>query len=743
MLSSSSYTQQKKEPLRFKGRRRPGGRLMIVDDDDDEEEEEDGERNTTRANENIAFIHGNSEFASDWKQFSRDCVTSDVKNARSLALTERILQKNAAEYTVWWFRLRCVKYMFGECRAAEERRMEETKREARANRFSATGRKPWRTDVDRKEKIKHLVTSEEEKDRFRKEMIDLGVDETRIDEARKYFRAADSPLIWYSTESLAKFRSGALTRRMLDEDGSNDESVNEGEEEPSTTTSSYWQHATNGDGLKALTNANFQRDHKEYLRKCCEKVREIFPRTKYDILDEEYAFAEAMASKNPKNYQVWNHLRQVASLDDREFLMETSLLDQHSYRRRAFFFQLNVNCDGPYIHHFNDQMCSAAAIRSKYFVENIILFGDDGSKNIHAWTHYVWIAKHIDRNAWLDVFYASEMCVWKDPRNNSAWTARMNYAEFMMKDEKENDSNITKGWNNSEHLKWSVGKKEDANISNVAKMNFNDASIIEEKGFEMIQQETDVDLSSDRVDNETIKNVCRCTGADYSVWCTPGPRFTPEHFLTYDVTVVMEDVLGFDLSSFHVANETDTKEYTYENALRGSEQKHVYAPDSEAAMNYVFGIFALMKKMSPTLDASERVLRRAFLEESEKKIHQMNELTKRDYETRNTLEGRREDLRDTRINSETQFERELNAFRRLKVSAKLSAAQVKAFRKQKDDRGYEELQSTTNPSSTTSKPETTPNANDVSTSALKSLKRCLITDPVRSNFYRNHFVLRR
>ena len=121
----------------------------------------------------------------------------------------------------------------------------------------------------------------------------------------------------------------------------------------------------------------------------------------------------------------------------------------------------------------------------------------------------------------------------------------------------------------------------------------------------------------------------------------------------------------------------------------------------------------------------------------------MNELTKRDYETRNTLEGRREDLRDTRINSETQFERELNAFRRLKVSAKLSAAQVKAFRKQKDDLGYEELQSTTNPSSTTSKPETTPNANDVSTSAFKSLKRCLITDPVRSNFYRNHFVLRR
>ena len=137
-------------------------------------------------------------------------------------------------------------------------------------------------------------------------------------------------------------------------------------------------------------------------------------------------------------------------------------------------------------------------------------------------------------NAWLDVFYASEMCVWKDPRNNSAWTARMNYAEFMLKDEKENDSNIIKGWNNSEHLKWSVGKKEDANISNVAKMNFNDASSIEEKGFEMIQQETGVDLSSECVDNETIKSICRCAGADYSVWCTPGPRFTPEHFLTYD-----------------------------------------------------------------------------------------------------------------------------------------------------------------------------------------------------------------
>ena len=90
-----------------------------------------------------------------------------------------------------------------------------------------------------------------------------------------------------------------------------------------------------------------------------------------------------------------------------------------------------------------------------------------------------------------------------------------------------------------------------------------------------------------------------------------------------------------------------------------------------------------------------------------------------------------------------QFERELNAFRRLKVSAKLSAAQVKAFRLEKEK--DEELQSATNPSSTTLTPEMTTslNANESPVNALKSLRRCLVTDPVRSNFYRNHFVLRR
>jgi len=718
-----------------------------------EEEESSGDDDHQRKrNKNVALIRGNSDFCSDWKLFSLECLGKDLKNAQSLLLTEKLLSRNAAEYTVWWFRLRCVKFMFhafgnetkktgGEATTTERG---DVKNENRF--FEATKGKLWRSDRERKEKIERLVASAEEMNRFREELIDLGVDETHVDEAREYFRSVDSPLIWYSAETLAKFRSGALTRKMLErmeEERSSDE---EAVEEELPTTSLFWQHGTCEDGLKALSGANYQRDYIERLRECCEKVREIFPRTKYDILDEEYAFAEAMASRNPKNYQVWNHLRQIATLDDRQFRMETSLLDQHSYRRRAFFFQSNVNCDGPFLHHFNDQMRSGAAIRSKYFVENVILFGDDGLKNIHAWTHYVWIAKNIDPNVWLDVFYATEMCVRKDPRNNSAWTARMNYAKFMIVDERENESNTISGWNNSEHLKWAVGRKDDETSSNSI---FNDASSIEEKGVEMITRETSEDHAMDAsgegsVDVEGIRNIYACVGADYSVWCTPGPRFTPEYFLAYDAAVIMEDVLGFDLTSFHnVAKETNREQY--ENVLRGFGEDNVYAPDSEAAMNYVLGLFALMKKMSrPTLLACEGELRRAFLEESEKKIHQMNALTKRDYEAKIASNESRNDFTNPRTDTEAaQFERELNAFRRLKVSAKLSAAQVKAFRLEKGE--DEELQSTTNPSSTTLTPEITTrlNANESPVNALKSLRRCLITDPVRSNFYRNHFVLRR
>ena len=718
---------------------------------EEEETEPDDFVHQKKRNKNVACIRGNSDFCSDWKLFSLECLGKDLKNAQSLLLTEKLLSRNAAEYTVWWFRLRCVKFMFhafagnGTTIQTKTGGEEDTKNENRF--FEATKGKLWRSDRERKEKIERSVASAEEMNRFREELIDLGVDETRVDEAREYFRSIDSPLIWYSAETLAKFRSGALTRKMLERMEEERRSDEEAVEEELPTTSLFWQHGTYEGGLKALTGANYRRDYIERLRECCEKVREIFPRTKYDILDEEYAFAEAMASRNPKNYQVWNHLRQIATLDDRQFRMETSLLDQHSYRRRAFFFQSNVNCDGPFLHHFNDQMRSGAAIRSKYFVENVILFGDDGLKNIHAWTHYVWIAKNIDPNVWLDVFYATEMCVRKDPRNNSAWTARMNYAKFMIVDERENESNTISGWNNSEHLKWAVGRKDDETSTNSI---FSDASSIEEKGVEMITRETSEDHAMHESGEgsvdvvEGIRNIYACIGADYSVWCTPGPRFTPEHFLAYDAAVIMEDVLGFDLTSFHsLAKETSREQY--EDVLRGFGEDNVYAPDSEAAMNYVLGLFSLMKKMSrPTLLACEGELRRAFLEESEKKIHQMNALTKRDYEAKIASSESRNDFTNPRADTEAaQFERELNAFRRLKVSAKLSAAQVKAFRLEKEK--DVELPSATNPSSTTLTPEMTTslNANESPVNALKSLRRCLVTDPVRSNFYRNHFVLRR
>ena len=685
-------------------------------------------------NANVAFIHGNRDFLSNWKKFSRECLQKDLKNANSLALTEKLLSKNPAEYTVWWFRLRCVKWMFdtfdsmertaGEMRSVERRNSES----AENQRFDATKEKLWRTDGERKERIEHLVANEKEIQRFREELIELGVEEVRLEEARAHFRSVDSPLIWYSAETLAKFRSGALTRRMLERGAEECESSDEdGDEEASTTSMArlFWQHSTYEDGLKALTDGGCRRDYIERLRACCEKMREIFPRTKYDILDEEYAFAEAMASKNPKNYQVWNHLRQIASIDDREFCMETSLLDQHSYRRRAFFFQSNVRCDGPFVHHFNDQMRSGAAIRSKYFVENIILFGDDGKKNIHAWTHYVWIAKHIDRNAWLDVFYASEMCVMKDPRNNSAWTARMNYAEFMMMDERENASNIINGWNNSEHLKWF---DED---ETVAKSIFDDGSSIEEKGFEIIQRETNKnhamnDSRERSLNGKDFKNICTCAGADYSVWCTPGPRLTPEQFLAFDAVRVMENVLGFDVSLESYANPS----------FSNFSGKESYAPDSEAAVNYVLGLFALMKKMSgPTLPTFEREMRAAFLKQSEKKINQMNALTKRDYEAKIALGESQKDFPNIRIESEAQFERELNAFRRLKVCANLSAAQVKAFRERLEGKDEEELRTlSSNPSSARDSVE-----DGLSANAQKSLKRCLVADPVRSNFYKNQF----
>ena len=79
----------------------------------------------------------------------------------------------------------------------------------------------------------------------------------------------------------------------------------------------------------------------------------------------------------------------------------------------------------------------------------------------------------------------------------------------------------------------------------------------------------------------------------------------PGTFSRHDAAVIMEDVLGFDLTSFHnIAKETNREQY--ENILRGFGEDNVYAPDSEAAVNYVLGLFALMKKMSrPTFSLAK------------------------------------------------------------------------------------------------------------------------------------------
>ena len=201
----------------------------------EEEETEPEDDHQKKRNKNVACIRGNSDFCSDWKRFSLECLGKDLKNAQSLLLTEKLLSRNAAEYTVWWFRLRCVTFMFhafagnGTTIQTKTGGEEDTKNENRF--FEATKGKLWRSDRERKEKIERLVASAEEMNRFREELIDLGVDETHVDEAREYFRSVDSPLIWYTAETLAKFRSGALTRKMLErmeeERSSDEEAVEE------------------------------------------------------------------------------------------------------------------------------------------------------------------------------------------------------------------------------------------------------------------------------------------------------------------------------------------------------------------------------------------------------------------------------------------------------------------------------------------------------------------------------------
>jgi len=100
-------------------------------------------------------------------------------------------------------------------------------------------------------------------------------------------------------------------------------------------------------------------------------------------LRDELAFAEAQTTKNPKNYQVWNHARMVLERADAAGAFE-------GLRDRAFA-------------HAN------AALML------------DG-KNIHAWSHRAWLVERCD--AWEEEMAFTEKMLAEDRMNNSAWNAR-------------------------------------------------------------------------------------------------------------------------------------------------------------------------------------------------------------------------------------------------------------------------------------------------------------------------------
>lgn len=96
------------------------------------------------------------------------------------------------------------------------------------------------------------------------------------------------------------------------------------------------------------------------------------------LFDLEFAYAAAMALENPKNYQVWNHMRLVSAV-----------------------------------------LGKASAERNLTATKEAL---DLDAKNIHAWTHRWWVAKS------FGLFDAerrfTEAMITRDARNNSAWNQR-------------------------------------------------------------------------------------------------------------------------------------------------------------------------------------------------------------------------------------------------------------------------------------------------------------------------------
>lgn len=98
------------------------------------------------------------------------------------------------------------------------------------------------------------------------------------------------------------------------------------------------------------------------------------------LVDLELAYATAMALENPKNYQVWNHMRLVS-----QHLGDVSV-------------ERNVRATG-----------EALAL---------------DAKNIHAWTHRLWVTRTFPKTTRDAERAFTERMIDDDVRNNSAWNQR-------------------------------------------------------------------------------------------------------------------------------------------------------------------------------------------------------------------------------------------------------------------------------------------------------------------------------
>ena len=111
------------------------------------------------------------------------------------------------------------------------------------------------------------------------------------------------------------------------------------------------------------------------------------------LVDLEFAYATAMALENPKNYQVWNHMRLVSAV-----------LGKASADRNLTATKEALELD---------------------------------AKNIHAWTHRGWVAKTFGLQDAERHF--TEAMIDRDVRNNSAWNQRF-VVTFSENDEVTNEA---------------------------------------------------------------------------------------------------------------------------------------------------------------------------------------------------------------------------------------------------------------------------------------------------------------